>query len=98
MLEIAEKIVEQQRGTFDPTRFVDRYETALREVIERKRKVHPIAVSAAPVDTGKVVDLMGALKKSLGVGANGELKAANRNKPAASKPVSRKPRGSKRAA
>ena len=98
MLEIAEKIVEQQRGTFDPTRFVDRYETALREVIERKRKGQPIAVSAAPVDTGKVVDLMEALKKSLGVGANGELKAANRNKPAASKPASRKPRGSKRAA
>jgi DNA end-binding protein Ku len=98
MLEIAEKIVEQQRGTFDPTRFVDRYETALREVIERKRKGQTIAVSAAPVDTGKVVDLMEALKKSLGVGANGELKAANRNKPAASKPAGRKPRGSKRAA
>jgi DNA end-binding protein Ku len=50
MLEIAENIVEQQRGTFDPTRFVDRYETALREVIERKRKGQPVAVSAPPAD------------------------------------------------
>jgi DNA end-binding protein Ku len=98
MLEIAEKILEQQRGTFDPTRFVDRYESALREVIERKRKGQPIAVSATPVDTGKVVDLMEALKKSLGVGASGDLKAANRNKPAASKPAGRKARSSKRAA
>ena len=32
MLEIAEKIIEQQRGDFDPARFVNRYEQALREV------------------------------------------------------------------
>jgi hypothetical protein len=41
---------------------------------------------------------MEALIRSLGVGASGELKAANRNKPAASKPVGGKPRGRKRAA
>jgi DNA end-binding protein Ku len=98
MLEIAEKIVEQQRGTFDPTRFVDRYETALREVIERKKKGQPVAVSAPPADDNRVVDLMEALKRSLGAGASGELKAANRNKPAPSKPVGSKPRGRRRAA
>jgi DNA end-binding protein Ku len=98
MLEIAEKIVEQQRGTFDPTRFVDRYETALREVIERKRKGQPIAVSAPPADDNRVVDLMEALKRSLGAGASGELKAANRNKPAPSKPAGSKTRSRRRAA
>jgi len=98
MLEIAEKIVEQQRGTFDPTRFVDRYETALREVIERKRKGQPIAVSAPPADDNRVVNLMEALKRSLGAGASGELKAANRNKPAPSKTAGSKARSRRRAA
>ena len=38
MLAIAEKIVEQQAGTFDPSEFVGRYEDALRELIEAKKK------------------------------------------------------------
>ena len=38
MLQIAEKIVEQQSGEFDPSEFVDRYEDALRALIEEKRR------------------------------------------------------------
>src|SRR4029450_7719224 len=45
MLDIAEKIVDQQRGEFDPSQFIDRYEQALREVIERKRQGQPVAVA-----------------------------------------------------
>ena len=37
MLEIAEKIIDQQRGDFDPSLFVDRYEQALRDVIHQRR-------------------------------------------------------------
>jgi DNA end-binding protein Ku len=44
MLEIAETIIEQHSGQFDPARFVDRYEEALREVMERKMKGRPIKV------------------------------------------------------
>jgi DNA end-binding protein Ku len=47
MLEIAEKIIEQQEAAFDPTRFKDRYEDALRELIARKKKGEPV-VPAAP--------------------------------------------------
>ena len=36
MLQIAEKIIEQQEAEFDPTEFKDRYEDALRDLIERK--------------------------------------------------------------
>jgi DNA end-binding protein Ku len=67
MLQIAEKIVEQQSGEFDPSEFHDRYEDALRELIEQKRKGKPVKASARPADDdAKVIDLMAALKKSLG--------------------------------
>ena len=38
MLQIAEKIIEQQEAEFDPTEFKDRYEDALRDLIARKSK------------------------------------------------------------
>jgi hypothetical protein len=38
MLQIAEKIVEKQSGDFDPDEFHDRYEDALKALIEQKRK------------------------------------------------------------
>ena len=40
--EIAEKIIAQQEAKFDPTQFKDRYEDALRELIERKKKGKPV--------------------------------------------------------
>ena len=64
MVAIAQKIIEQQEGPFDPSTFEDRYEKALRDLIRRKEKGHkPIEAEPAP-DTN-VIDLMAALKKSL---------------------------------
>jgi DNA end-binding protein Ku len=65
MLAIAEKIVEQQAGAFDPADFVDRYEDALRALIEQKKKGRPVRPMAVANDDTKVVDLMAALKRSL---------------------------------
>ena len=70
MLQIAEKIVEQQSGDFDPSEFRDRYEDALRALIEDKRKGRPVRPQQ-PANDDKVVDLMAALKKSLEGGAGG---------------------------
>ena len=70
MLQIAEKIVEQQSGDFDPSEFRDRYEDALRALIEDKRKGRPVKPQK-PANDDKVVDLMAALKKSLEGGAAG---------------------------
>ena len=94
MLDIAEKIIDQQRGDFDPSLFVDRYEKALREVIERKREGIPVAVAADEVPETNVVNLMDALRRSLGdAGAAAVQKrppAANRNKPTKPKARPRK--------
>jgi DNA end-binding protein Ku len=64
MIEIARKIIEQKEGAFEPEKFEDRYENALRDLIRRKEKGEKL-VTAEPVEEDNVIDLMAALKKSL---------------------------------
>ena len=68
MIEIARKIIDQQHGDFDPDEFTDRYEDALRALIEEKKRGHKITRVQEPADTTNVVDLMAALQKSLAGG------------------------------
>jgi DNA end-binding protein Ku len=69
MIEIARKIIEQKEGDFEPSKFEDRYETALRELIRRKEKGEKL-VTAEPVEEDNVIDLMAALKRSLKAGGS----------------------------
>ena len=96
MLAIAEKIIEQQSGDFDPAEFTDRYEEALRAVIAEKRKGKPVKPAKPANDDGKVVDLMAALKKSL-AGSGASRARAERFASAKTK-GGKKPGGRKRAA
>jgi DNA end-binding protein Ku len=64
MVDIARKIIEQQEGQFEPRKFHDGYETALRDLIRRKEKGEKL-ITAEPVEDDNVIDLMAALKKSL---------------------------------
>jgi DNA end-binding protein Ku len=66
MVDIARKIIDQKYGEFDPDQFTDRYEDALRALIEEKKRGHKITRVAEPEDVGNVVDLMEALRRSLG--------------------------------
>jgi len=75
MISIAEKIIEQLEGPFDPSWFVDRYEEALKALIEDKKKGHKPAKVAEPDDTN-VIDLMSALRASLGAKNKGTAKSA----------------------
>ncbi|WP_394762169.1 Ku protein [Phenylobacterium sp.] len=81
MIAIAEKIIEQQEGPFDPSQFVDRYEEALKALIEDKKKGHKPAKVAEPDDTN-VVDLMSALRASLGAKDKAAVKPAVKEKAA----------------
>jgi DNA end-binding protein Ku len=78
MLQIAEKIIEQQQAEFDPTGFKDRYEDALRELIARKTKGEKLVTAAEPEQDDKVVDLMEALRKSLKDGGGPSREKADR--------------------
>lgn len=70
MLGLAEQLIEQKSGRFHPGAFRDSYAAALRELIERKRKGKAVIAAGdePPRKGGEVVDLMEALKKSLGQG------------------------------
>jgi DNA end-binding protein Ku len=65
ILDLARHIVNQKAADFDPEKFEDHYEEALTELINAKRSGRTI--SARPRPKGEnVVDLMDALKKSIG--------------------------------
>ncbi len=65
MLGLAEALIAQKTTKFDPTAFEDRYEQALMTMIKEKLKGHKPIIAAAP-ERGNVVNLMDALKASLG--------------------------------
>ncbi len=65
MLDLARHIVEQKSAEFEPEKFEDRYEAALTDLINQKRNGR--AIPSKPRPRGEnVVDLMDALKRSLG--------------------------------
>jgi len=72
MLDLARHIVDQKSGSFEPDKFEDQYETALVDLINQKRAGDPIVPKDRPKGEN-VVDLMDALRKSVG-GAAAESK------------------------
>ena len=84
MLQLAEKLIEQKVTHFDPKKYEDRYETALMEMIKEKLKGHKPIVAAAP-ERGNVINLMDALKASLG-----QAKPAAPSKSKAAEPAAEK--------
>ncbi|MCK1598834.1 Ku protein [Bradyrhizobium sp. 164] len=73
MLDLARHIVNQKAGRFRPEKFEDHYETALIDLINQKRAGKPILPKDRPKGEN-VVDLMDALRKSVGA-ATAETKA-----------------------
>lgn len=88
MVAIAEKIIEQKQGPFDPSKFNDRYEDALRDLIAEKKKGKGRTVKAEEPEDTNVVDLMAALKKSLE--AKGGAAKAPAKKAAAKAPAKKR--------
>jgi DNA end-binding protein Ku len=77
MLDLAKHIVNQKAGHFEPNKFEDQYETALVDLINQKRAGKPITAKERPRGEN-VVDLMDALRKSVG-GAAAESKAPKKS-------------------
>ncbi|HEY0053083.1 MAG TPA: Ku protein, partial [Caulobacteraceae bacterium] len=101
MVDIASRIIAQKEGDFDATEFKDRYDDALRDLIEAKTKGRKIVEADEP-ETTNVIDLMAALRASLKGSADGGGKKAPAKKPAAKKSEPKKSpakkSGSKKAA
>lgn len=67
MVALATQLIDRQNGSFQPDDTKDRYEAKLREVIDAKLRGEGITPEQpAEPDRGNVIDLMAALKASLG--------------------------------
>jgi DNA end-binding protein Ku len=96
MVQLAKQLIERQSGLYDPSDLEDRYENRLRAMIEAKLKgegIEDVEADADQADRGNVIDLMAALKKSIGQSA--ETASA---KPAGSKEPPTKPAPQRRQA
>ena len=97
MVDLAVELIERKAGKFTPEQFEDHYATALRELVQKKMKGQKIKApheEAAP-GGGKVIDLMAALRKSIGEGSGGKTKSTRSTSRRA--PASRRSSAKKRA-
>jgi DNA end-binding protein Ku len=96
MIDIAAKIIDQLEGPFDPTQFNDRYEDALRALIKEKQKGHTVKAPEEPKEA-EVIDLMEALKRSLGQSGERRKTGTASHRAAKKPPAHRKAPAKKRA-
>lgn len=88
MVDLAVELIDRKAGKFTPDQFEDHYATALHDLINKKMKGQKIKAPHEEVSPGgaKVIDLMSALRKSIGEGSGAKQKStktASRRAPAA---------------
>jgi DNA end-binding protein Ku len=81
MLDLARHIVEQKSGHFEPAKFEDHYEAALSELLAKKQNGLPIT-AAKKTAPDNVVNLMDALRASIGQKEKSAPSPAKRKSPA----------------
>ena len=83
MIELAAHILDSKSAKFDPDKFKDKYETALKALVKRKAAGKTIEAPAEEPAESNVIDLMDALKRSLGrrasAGKRSERKRSTRH-------------------
>jgi Ku protein len=65
MIELASHILDTKAAHFDPSKFKDEYEDALKALVRRKASGKPVKVAEADERPSNVINLMDALKQSL---------------------------------
>ena len=78
MTDLAELIIDKKQAKFDPSKFHDKYEDALLELIRAKKAGRKAPKPKAAPKPSNVVNLFDALKKSLSDGGS-EKKPAKRS-------------------
>lgn len=93
MLELASHIVKTKTGHFQPKKFEDRYEDALKDLLRKKQKGETIE-PLPERESGKVINLMDALRRSA-KGDHAERHSATR-RGGRSRKTHKRPRASSR--
>jgi len=79
-LALAKELIKHKASHFDPSKFLDGYEVAVKELVDAKLKHAPIPRDDAHKPTkGKVINLMDALRKS--VSSNSKTEAIEEETP-----------------
>ena len=79
MVDLAVELIERKSGKFTPGQFENHYATALRELVNKKMKGQKITAPHEEAPRGaKVINLMAALRKS--IGESGAAKTKSRAK------------------
>ena len=66
MVDLASHILDKKASQFDPHKFKDKYEAALKALVKRKAAGKTIEVPEEKEEESNVIDLMDALNQSLG--------------------------------
>ncbi len=99
MVKLATQLIERQAGEYDPADVEDHYEARLREVIDAKLKGEGIEPTTEDEpDRSNVIDLMAALRQSLGDSKGSAKKSKEPKKVAAPKKSAAKPEAKRSAA
>jgi DNA end-binding protein Ku len=78
MLELAQHIVKSKAGHFQPEKFEDQYEDALKELLRKKQAGQKIEAPKEPTDA-KVINLMDALRRSVDAEGGDERRKPERH-------------------
>jgi DNA end-binding protein Ku len=81
MLDLASHIVETKAGHFNPSKFDDRYEDALKDLLRKKQEGKPIERPERR-EPAKVINLMDALRRSVEASGAGRSAKAKAGQPA----------------
>jgi DNA end-binding protein Ku len=96
MIELAGHILDTKAGHFDPSKFKDEYEDALKALVKRKAAGKPMETSRAEKKSDNVISLKEALQQSLKGRTSGRSTSSHRRRPASRRTTKRPHRSSAR--
>jgi Ku protein len=94
MIDLASHILDTKAAHFDPSKFKDQYETALKKLVKRKAAGKPIKAAEPEEKPSNVVSLMDALKQSVEGKTSGRRTAKSHARRPARRPRAKQARRS----
>jgi non-homologous end joining protein Ku len=97
MIELASHILDTKAAHFDPSKFKDEYEDALKTLVRRKAAGKPVKAAEREEKPDNVISLMDALQQSLKGKASAKRSAHSRARRATHRPTKKAHRSAARA-
>ncbi|MBA3611862.1 MAG: Ku protein [Nitrospirales bacterium] len=95
-LDLALELIKRKAGKFDPSKFKDLNQEGLKEIIDAKVKKRPSRVKGEKAPSGKVINIMDALRKSVEQSKGGKISPKQSEKNSAKKSSAKKKSAAKK--